>query len=214
MGSGNHNFGAAFGSGYFNNVNFGSFAVLENFAGDLFGFKKESFVVVNFKSYASANDIGAYNGCGNDFVFAALEFFKNLASFCFADALFDNVFCGLCSNSAEFLGFKRNVNNVAKLSFFVVFKCFVDEDLVCGVFNFLNNKFSDCNVKSSGFGVDYNFYVFGADIVAADSNCDCVFDFFAKVFNGNSFFFFKKCERFKKFCVHFFIIPPQSLLKS
>ena len=122
--------------------------------------------------------------------------------------------CVLGNDSAELLGFERNIDRFAHFCGFAYFLRVLEQDIGIGIFDLLNHIF--CYVYFDLFF--FRIYIAVHDILAAVivlcGNHDRRGDLFIKVIRRDILFLHKKPYCLKKILIHFPINLSVYLLKS
>ena len=135
---------------------------------------------------------------------AGLDLAELLVALGFADALTDDVLCGLGGNTAKIAGLERGDDAVAHLVAAADLACLGHTDLGVLVVPVLvcHDVLDQCHVKAAGVGVDIHPDVVLLDlIVLLDGNDDSRLDLFDQVFCGDAALMLQHGESFKKFVV-------------
>ena len=155
--------------------------------------------------------LGVHTGNGglHDIVGAGLDLAELLAALGLADALTDDVLCGLSGDAAEVLGLQRGDDAVADLIGLADLLGLGDADLRVLVVPVLvgDDILDQGHVEAACLGVDIHLDVVFLDfIVLLDGNDDGRLDLLDQVFCGDAALVLQHGESFKKFvvrCCHF-----------
>ena len=126
-----------------------------------------------------------------------------------AQALTDDVLCGLSSDTAEFLGFQRGDHALADLVALADLLGIFQADLSVGVLDLLHNVTQQAGAESAQLRVDINDDVVVLDLVVLlDRDDDGCLDLFDQVVRGQTAFLFQRSKSLKEFVVsssHFMV---------
>ena len=153
--------------------------------------------------------VNAGDGGLHDVVGAGLDLAQLLAALGLADALTDDVLCGLGGDAAEVLGLEGGHDPVAHLIALADVLCLGDADLAVLVVPVLvgHDVLNEGDVELAGLGVDLDHDVVVLDlIVLLHGNDDSSLDLVDQVLCRNAALVLQHGESFKKFvvrCCHF-----------
>ena len=126
-----------------------------------------------------------------------------------AQALTDDVLCGLGSDTAEFLGFQRGDHALADLVALADLLGIFQADLSVGVLDLLHDVTQQAGAESAQLRVDINDDVVVLDLVVLlDRDDDGCLDLFDQVVRGQAAFLFQRSKSLKEFVVsssHFMV---------
>ena len=210
MGAADHHAGAALGADHVHDVDLQGLALGVHLAGHLLVAGQNSLAAL---AQIQRNDallgIHAGNGGLHDVMCAGLDLAELLVALGLADALTDDVLCGLGGNTAKIAGLERGDDAVAHLVAAADLACLGHTDLGVLVVPVLvcHDILDQRHIKAAGVGVDVHTDVILLDlIVLLDGNDDSRLDLFDQVFCGDAALMLQHGERFKKVlirCCHF-----------
>ena len=204
MRAGNHRFRPFFRIAHVHNKDFNQFAFGIFFAGHLFALRQNRFGLADFQRCVAGHRVNPLNFRGHQFLLFGLEFHHNLTALCVANALADNMLCGLGGNSAEIFGLERNQDFIARRGVFFILRGVFRGNLTIGIFHGFDHGFVQIDFHFFRFRMDFTGdYIFPV-VILFHGNHNRRLDFVIKVFRRNAFFFFQFSDSFEKFLVHFF----------
>ena len=203
MAAGNHEFWIFAAGENIHNINHNALTLVEFFSWNLLALWQDCFGLVDLNSCIALNLINFENRNRDDLIFLIHVFLCNLAFFCFADCLTDNMFCRLCCNAAKLFCFQWNLNYATDVCHFAVFGCICKGDLGFQIFHFFYNIFANCYIKTVLCWVNFNDGIFAAAKITFDCNCNCVADLFNQVGHWDALFLFQRSQSFKNFIIDY-----------
>ena len=211
MGAGNDDLHAAGAAADLDEVNLYVLTLDERFAADLLRSRKDSLALLaagnNVQISAAAARVDAGDRSVQDLVLLALELGDDHATLRLADALNDDLLCGLGSDAAERLGRDVDVDDVADLRIYLVVGSLLEGDLLVGLIKILGADDRLAHVHTDGLflAVRLNVNVVGhAVVVALVSGDECLTYAVEHVVHRDALLFFELFQGVKKFCVHHF----------
>ena len=132
------------------------------------------------------------------------ELLINDAPLGLADALNDDLLCGLGGDAAELLGLHRHADHVAHLGPAADLLGSFQNDLMAGVLNLIHDELVDIHVNPLLVLIQNDLHiVLTLRVVAAESGQHSLFDFVIHIGLGYALFRLDIRNCLKKFCVHF-----------
>ena len=210
MGAADHDAGAALAGHHIHDVDLQHLALGVHLAGHLLVAGQDGLAAL---AQIEGNDallgVNAGDGGLHDVVGAGLDLAQLLAALGLADALTDDVLCGLGGDAAKVLGLEGGHDPVAHLIALADVLCLGDADLAVLVVPVLigHDVLDEGDVELAGVGVDLDHDVVVLDLVVLlHGDDDSSLDLFDQVLRGNAALVLQHGESFKKFvvrCCHF-----------
>jgi hypothetical protein len=117
------------------------------------------------------------------------------------------MFCAHCGDSAEELGVKGYLDNVADLGILLLALSLTEADLAGGILNYLKYLLSYRNKETALNGIDLNDIIFTAVDIALYCDGNSVLYLLYHIRNGNTLFLFQQRKSFKKLAVSHYSSP-------
>ena len=211
MGAGNDDLHAARAAANLDEVNLDVLTLDERLAADLLRSRKDGLALLaagnNVQISAAAARVDAGDRSVQDLVLLALELGDDHATLRLADALNDDLLCGLGSDAAERLGRDVDVDDVADLRIYLVVSSLLEGDLLVGLIKVLGADDRLAHVHADGLflavRLDVNV-VSHAVVIALVSGDECLTYAIEHVVHRDALLFFELFQGVKKFCVHHF----------
>ena len=211
VGAADHDAGAALGAHHVHNVDLQALALGGHLAGHLLGAGQDGLAALaQVQGHDALLRVHTGDGGLHDVVCAGLDLAQLLAALGLADALTNDVLCGLGGNAAKVLGLERGDDAVAHFVGLADLLGLGDADLGVLVVPVLvgHDVLDQGHIEAAGTGVDVHLDVVLLDLVVLlDGNDDGGLDLLDQVLCGDAALVLQHGESFKKFvvrCCHFF----------
>ena len=210
MGAADGHAGAAVCRQHVHNVDLHSLALGEGLAGDLLvAGQNGAAALAQVKDDVAALGVDGNDGGGDQLMGTRLHLAALQVALALAQALTDDVLCGLGSNTAKFLGLEGRDHALADLVALTDLLGILQADLGVGVLDLLHDVTQQAGAESAQFRVDINDDVVVLDLVVLlDRDDDGCLDLFDQVVRGQAAFLFQRSKSLKEFVVsssHFMV---------